>query len=52
MNETININNKDNVDIPDTMFKEWQSIVDLISRIAKVYATLIMKVQSGEIEVF
>ncbi|MEY8000931.1 diguanylate cyclase [Clostridium sp. Mt-5] len=58
MNETIN--NNDNVasakiyhiDIPDTLLKEWQSIVDLISRIAGVRAALIMRVQDGEIEVF
>ncbi|MBP2033357.1 diguanylate cyclase (GGDEF)-like protein [Clostridium algifaecis] len=52
MNETINTNNNYNVDIPDTMFEEWQSIVDLIARIAKVRATLIMRVQNEEIQVF
>lgn len=50
MNETININN--NIDIPDNLIKEWQSIVDLIARIAKVRAALIMRVQDGEIGVF
>lgn len=39
-------------EIPDTMRKEWQSIVDLIARIARVRAALIMRVQNEEIEVF
>ncbi len=40
------------IDIPDNLIKEWQSIVDLIARIARVRAALIMRVQNGEIEVF
>lgn len=40
------------MDIPDAVIEEWQSIVDLIARIAKVRAALIMRIQSGEIEVF
>jgi diguanylate cyclase (GGDEF)-like protein len=56
----ITINNNDNaeinkiyyIDLPDTLLKEWQSIVDLIARIAGVRAALIMRVQDGEIEVF
>lgn len=60
MNESININDNDNIEsskihhtyIPDTIIKEWQSIVDLIARIAKVRAALIMRVEKGEIQVF
>ncbi|MCH3963463.1 MAG: sensor domain-containing diguanylate cyclase [Clostridium sp.] len=48
MNETITYH----TDIPDNMIEEWQSIVDLIARIAKVRAALIMRVTNGEIEVF
>ena len=39
-------------EIPDTMYKEWQSVVDLIARIAGVRAALIMRVQNEKIEVF
>ncbi len=39
-------------DIPSPMRKEWQSIVDLIARIARVRAALIMQVRHDEIGVF
>lgn len=39
-------------EIPDSLRNEWQSIVDLIARIAKVRAALIMRVKNSEIEVF
>lgn len=42
----------DRLDIPDTIREEWQSIVDLIARIAGVRAALIMRIQNEEIEVF
>lgn len=59
MNETTNINYSNaastkfsHIDIPVAMLKEWQSIIDLIARLAGVRAALIMRVQDDEIEVF
>ena len=50
--ENIKINGVDELEISDALLKEWQSIVDLIARIAKVRAALIMRLQDQEIEVF
>lgn len=44
--------NIDDMDVPDSLLKEWQSIVDLLAKIAGVRAGLIMRVQNNEIEVF
>lgn len=44
--------NNNNFDIPENIRNEWQSIVDLIARITKVRAALIMRVKNEKIEVF
>lgn len=42
----------DDMEIPDSMLKEWQSIVDLLARIGKVRAALIMRVEGEDLKVF
>lgn len=42
----------DQMEIPDKMLEEWQSVVDLIARITRVRAALIMRVRTETIEVF
>lgn len=49
--ETI-INETCDISIPDSIIDEWQSIVDLIARIFGAYASLIMRTQDENIEVF
>ncbi len=39
-------------DIPESILQEWQSIVDLLARIEKVKAALIMRKSGDELEVF
>lgn len=40
------------IDIPCAMLDKWQSVVDLIARIGKVRAALIMRIRGEELEVF
>lgn len=39
-------------DIPDSFLEKWQELADIVARILKVPASLIMKLHEGEIEVF
>lgn len=40
------------VDIPENILQEWQSILDLLARIEKVKAALIMRKSGEALEVF
>lgn len=51
LNNYIFPTNTNDFDIPDSILKEWQSIVELLARMGGASTGLIMRVQNGEIEV-
>lgn len=40
------------VEIPESIFKKWQNIVDIMAEIIGVPAALIMRLEGSELEVF
>lgn len=59
MIESIDLNNyklalsqNDCFDIPESILDDWQSILNLLARIEKVKAALIMRITGEDVEVF
>ncbi len=44
--------NASNIEIPDSVFRKWQNIADIMAKLLNVPAGLIMRINESEIEVF
>lgn len=51
-NYKLALSQNDDFDIPENILQEWQSILNLLARIEKVKAALIMRISGQELEVF
>lgn len=51
-NDKLVLSQSGSVDIPESIIQEWQSIVNLLARIERAKASLIMRISGQELEVF
>ncbi len=51
-NYQFTLSQNNSLEIPENVLREWQSILDILARIGKVRAALIMKMSGEDLEVF